>query len=233
MGEPAKTPEVSNKTELPEDRRTAYKEVCNNHRAVSDFRGKLLALLPAISGAGIFVLLPKNGTPEAVNPIYLFGIGIFGFLVSCGLFLHELRGIEECTDLIEIGRRLEVKLGLREEGQFLLEYAYYHPESESSLSFRKYWNQFKGPVGAAYIIYPSVILAWSIVAGVGFRQIGQAHSPTADPSAVVQQINTKEELFRLELDRQQGKINQEEYAKAKSAMDEIMKRALARKATSN
>jgi hypothetical protein len=180
-------------------------------------------------------LLPKNGAPEAVNPIYLLGIGIFGFFVSCGLFLHELRGIEECTALIDVGGRLEVKLGLRDEGQFLLEHAYYHPES----GFSKYWNQFKGPVGAAYIIYPSVILAWSIVAAIGFRHIRQAHSPTADPSAVVQQVNIKrldvmkEELFRLELDHQQGKISQEEYAKAKSALDEVMKRALARKATSN
>ncbi len=38
----------------------------------------------------------------------------------------------------------------------------------------------------------------------------------------------KEELFQLELDRQQGKISAEEYAKAKSALDETMKRALAR-----
>jgi hypothetical protein len=44
----------------------------------------------------------------------------------------------------------------------------------------------------------------------------------------------KEELFQLEVDRQQGKINAEEYAKAKAALDETMKRALARKtATSN
>ena len=38
----------------------------------------------------------------------------------------------------------------------------------------------------------------------------------------------KEELFQLELDRQQGKVNAEEYAKAKAALDETIKRALAR-----
>ncbi len=39
----------------------------------------------------------------------------------------------------------------------------------------------------------------------------------------------KDELFHLELDRQQGKISAEEYAKAKAALDETIKRALARK----
>ncbi len=40
----------------------------------------------------------------------------------------------------------------------------------------------------------------------------------------------KEELFQLEVDRQQGSISLEEYAKAKAALDETMKRALARSA---
>ena len=36
----------------------------------------------------------------------------------------------------------------------------------------------------------------------------------------------KEELFQLELDRQQGKVSAEEYATAKAALDETIKRAL-------
>jgi len=39
----------------------------------------------------------------------------------------------------------------------------------------------------------------------------------------------KEELFQLEVDRQQGKISPEEYAKAKAAVDETIRRALVRK----
>ncbi len=42
----------------------------------------------------------------------------------------------------------------------------------------------------------------------------------------------KEELFQLEIDRQQGKISAEEYAKAKSALDETIRRALARSQSS-
>ena len=38
----------------------------------------------------------------------------------------------------------------------------------------------------------------------------------------------KDELFHLEIDRQQGKITQTEYEKTKAALDETIKRALAR-----
>jgi hypothetical protein len=41
----------------------------------------------------------------------------------------------------------------------------------------------------------------------------------------------KDELFHLELDRQQDKISADEYAKAKAALDETIKRALARQNT--
>ena len=41
----------------------------------------------------------------------------------------------------------------------------------------------------------------------------------------------KEELFQLEVERQQGKISPDAYAKAKAALDETMKRALARKSS--
>jgi hypothetical protein len=41
----------------------------------------------------------------------------------------------------------------------------------------------------------------------------------------------KDELFHLELDRQQGKITADEYATAKAALDETIKRALARQSS--
>ena len=41
----------------------------------------------------------------------------------------------------------------------------------------------------------------------------------------------KEELFQLEVDRQQGTVSPEEYAKAKAALDETIRRALARNKT--
>ena len=51
---------------------------------------------------------------------------------------------------------------------------------------------------------------------------------TGDRSTVLLEA-MKEELFELEVERQQGKISEDEYAKAKAALDEKMRRALARK----
>ena len=53
---------------------------------------------------------------------------------------------------------------------------------------------------------------------------------TGDRSTILLEA-MKEELFQLEVERQQGKLSEEEYAKAKAALDETMRRALARKST--
>lgn len=58
--------------------------------------------------------------------------------------------------------------------------------------------------------------------------------PLSGPKAVVQARSSllleamKEELFQLEVDRQQGHISQDEYAKTKAALDATLKRALSR-----
>jgi hypothetical protein len=38
----------------------------------------------------------------------------------------------------------------------------------------------------------------------------------------------KEEIFQLEVERQQGRISEEDYQKTKSALDQTLQRALAR-----
>lgn len=151
----------------PENLRTEYREVCQNHRAVTDFRGKLLTLLPLASGAGVYLLIPKQANPANVAPAYLIAIGLFGTLVALGLFFHELRGIEQCGDLIKVGRALEEKMGLP-EGQFIREDNYYHRQGTR---LRGAINNLIGPVGAAWIIYPSVIVAWGFVAVLGFIRL--------------------------------------------------------------
>jgi hypothetical protein len=40
-------------------------------------------------------------------------------------------------------------------------------------------------------------------------------------------------LFQLEIDRKQGQLTQEEYEKAKAALDQTLERALKRKSQSN
>lgn len=53
-----------------------------------------------------------------------------------------------------------------------------------------------------------------------------AHTPGASGSALL--IGLKDELFQLELERQQGRISAEEYNKTKAALDQTLKRALSR-----
>jgi hypothetical protein len=149
-----------------ENWRTAYREVCQNHRVVTDFRGKLLTLLPLASGAVISLLISKQSNLNDLAPQYLVAIGVFGILVSIGLFLHELRGIEQCGDLIKVGRSLEEKMGLP-EGQFTREDNYYHKQEPG---LRRFINNFIGPIGAAWIIYPSVGVAWLFVAILGLAK---------------------------------------------------------------
>jgi hypothetical protein len=60
-----------------------------------------------------------------------------------------------------------------------------------------------------------------------FADFVEPTAPARDRNALLLEA-MKEELFQLELDRQQGKVTPEEYARAKAALDETLKRALAR-----
>lgn len=144
------------------DDRIKYQEVCESHRAITEFRGKLLTLLPIASGAGVYLLIPKDGIPNSLDAAHLIAIGVFGFFVTLGLFLHELRGIQHCGELIELGAFLESNMG-GTEGHFCKERRYYHAQT----GLRKFYNNLKGPAGAAAVIYPSVGTAWLYVAALG------------------------------------------------------------------
>ena len=60
-----------------------------------------------------------------------------------------------------------------------------------------------------------------------FADFVEPTAPARDRNALLLEA-MKEELFQLEIDRQQGKLTPEEYSKAKAALDETIKRALAR-----
>jgi hypothetical protein len=140
----------------PADITAAYEEVCRRHDGIAEFRAKLLTLLPIASGAGIFLLIGKDfGTNETIPQ--LLPIGAFGILVTLGLFVYELRGIQECTALIHAGKTLETKLlpkAVVGGGAF-------------TAKPRALFCGTVGATGAALLIYPAVVAAWVYVAGVG------------------------------------------------------------------
>ena len=71
----------------------------------------------------------------------------------------------------------------------------------------------------------------SAESAAAFADFVEPAAPAKDRNALLLEA-MKEELFQLELDRQQGKVTDEEYTKAKAALDETLKRAVARSKTS-
>jgi hypothetical protein len=130
-----------------------YEQLCQNYRAIDDFRMKLLGLLPFVTGAGVTVLLGlADGakTKTTVDSHFLGGVGAFGFLVTWGLFAYEVHGIKKCGWLIITGRRIERRLGV--QGPFTT-----RPQKVAGL--------IDEPI-AASVIYPATLAAWVFLAFV-------------------------------------------------------------------
>ena len=132
-----------------ENLRKVYELTCARHRAIDDLRGKLLALLPIASAGAGLLLLTK---PEEIQP-YATVIGLYGCAITVGLFLYELRGINECGDVMEKAGDLEDQLetppGM---GQFRDERM----------------RPLRGLVGAemaSWVVYFSVFGGWLYLAG--------------------------------------------------------------------
>lgn len=91
-----------------------YSELCRAHTAITDFRGKLLTLLPVASGTAIGLLVSKDASNDAG---LLLPLGLFGIAVTFGLYLYEIRQIDICKQLRNHGAWLEGQLEIR-GGQF-------------------------------------------------------------------------------------------------------------------
>ncbi|MDX6304401.1 MAG: hypothetical protein QOI77_1370 [Blastocatellia bacterium] len=118
------------------NRLAVYQQLCLSYHQIDDFRSKLLALLPFASAAGLSLLLKV----EAAKPL-LVPIGIFGSVVTFGLFSYEIYGIRKCGELIDAGIKLEKDLGV--VGQF-----------------RTRPNHLINEPFAAGVIYPAVLASW-------------------------------------------------------------------------
>ena len=132
-----------------------FTEVCKSYHAISDFRGKHLALIPIVSGTGISLLIGKN---YSIDSSHLLAVGLFGTLVTLGLFFYELRGIHRCKHLVSIGSKLEHSLKL-ESGQFKDRPGRIHG--------------FIGAEVAGWVIYGAVLSGWLYVVVVGLRGLAK------------------------------------------------------------
>ena len=133
-----------------------YTELAKAHQATIDFRQKLLAALPVLSGGGIALLL-VNTEAGGLEPWMLVFLGAFGVAVTIGLFMYEARNIQECGALIERGAALEALAGAP-TGQFM-----FRPPSLAMRKAIGVGSVKKGKISiqnASRVVYSTVLLAW-------------------------------------------------------------------------
>jgi hypothetical protein len=136
----------------PVDEVKAYDQLCNSYRAIDDFRAKLLGFLPLAAGTGIFLILDEvkaTGELPVETKSVLAAVGLFGFLITLGLFSYEIYGIKKCGALIRSGQKLEGLLRIN-NGQFLQ-----RPHNVAYVINEPF---------TAGIIYPTVLAAWTFIA---------------------------------------------------------------------
>ena len=125
-----------------ENLKSVYGQLCDSYRAIDDIRMKLLGLLPIATGAGILVLT-KGGASTPAKGLSL-PIGLFGLVVTLGLFSYELHGIKKCGYFIDAGKKIEADLGIY--GQFQR-----RPHELAGFIDEPF---------SASIIYPAVLASW-------------------------------------------------------------------------
>jgi hypothetical protein len=140
-----------------------YDQLCQSYRAIDDFRAKLLGFLPLASAGGVFLLLNNAEKIEFAKP-FLRPLGLFGFVITLGLFFYEIYGIRKCHALINAGRRIEYSLGIT-DGQFNK-----RPRNVLYLVNEPF---------ATGMIYPAVLAAWMFLVLV-FPQPHSDQSPAID-----------------------------------------------------
>ena len=141
----------------PDHLKLAYEQVHNRYAEITEFRAKLLGLLPLATGTGAFLLLQRVQDPNDELRPFLGPIGIFGFVVTLGLFIYELRGMQRCRKLEEQGEALEIEMKLGPElGPF------------RGQPPRRLGNML-GPPAAGLIIYIATAFTWLLLALYGFK----------------------------------------------------------------
>lgn len=168
-----------------EELTTVYLELCQSYRAVDDIRIRLLALLPAITGASVLTL--TRGATELPDPKLAAAIGAFGFVVTTALFAYELHGIKKCASLIDAGGLIEREL--RVHGQFLR-----RPHEVAGFIDEPF---------AASLIYPASLASWAYFAVVSSPVVA---APCAAAVFVVGVVGSQWLIRAMEKDLTDGTV---------------------------
>jgi hypothetical protein len=190
-----KTPDIAH-DERRQSLVAAYQEVCKSHAGITDFRAKLLALLPIASGAGIGLLVIQgDGALSTTDAGLLVALGVFGVLVTTGLFFYELRQIDVCKQLRNHAAWIEEQLDIHagqfggRRGHLSLRDVYSRAAQtdrdcklgKAEISGQKIEGEepeggfgrkgFIGAETAGYVVYHTVIAAWLFVTILGVAKL--------------------------------------------------------------
>jgi hypothetical protein len=163
--------------DIADNLRVGYEQLCQSYHAIDDFRAKLLGFLPVVTGGGLVLLTKKD------EDLFLM-VGLFGLVMTSGLFAYEIYGIRKCHALLITGVALEIALNLQCEvrpkheprvvdvGQFQNRPRTVLPTIQQRGPFR--WVPAVNEPFAAAIIYPGVMSAWFYLAmyHTPFRLVG-------------------------------------------------------------
>ena len=167
-----------------------YQEVCKSHAGITDFRAKLLALLPIASFTGIGLLVTRAGGQDGVPTWFLVALGPFGALVTVGLFFYEFHQMDDCQQLRNRGAWIEKQLGLgaghfgSKRGNLGLRDIWPSQYRKRDEQLRERERQGKDPVGeqapgllnvrnADYIVYGAIFAAWIFVLAWGLTGLAE------------------------------------------------------------
>ena len=101
--------------------RMEYEQVNQNFRTLTDIRFKLLALIPALAGAAIYVLSHmalSTPSPDSSDFGTVVLISALGFSATFGITLYDQRNTAFYNALVSRARKLEGQLEIP-EGQFI------------------------------------------------------------------------------------------------------------------
>ena len=83
----AQRPFMTTGSEISENKKIEYEQVCESHCTITDFRAKFLALLPIASGTGLFLVF--KDCDKALSTPQMNAIGWLGLAAIVGLPTHE------------------------------------------------------------------------------------------------------------------------------------------------
>ncbi len=203
----------------------------------------LFPIRPGETRFQVAYTLPYNGSAE-IAPILLQPVTSFAVSVPTSMKLEPVSGSALKASGEEAGMTVFVAQGATpgQKLDFKVSGTGTIPDPDAQAQAPAGQDGQRGPGGGlgAPINTPNPLskyqwwimgaVAILLVAGAAFTMKAQPSSTPVATVAATPLDTFKEESFLLESERLQGKITEEEYARAKAALDVVMKRALERKA---